>query len=332
MPDNREIDGGDKHISVSGQLLSQELRRVCLKYAPRQHAEAIVEKISEAEKLGVATHGLHYFLGAVLPLLQQGLVHDSHITVSGNFIHADCQGGVGFYNVLKGLQAAGRVAAKTGVAVITFKMPGKVGALRTYCREFTSAGQFIVLLKNTAPMLGLPETGGSFLGTNPLAVGLAGTDFIFDGSLSSVSTNTVRIKNKLNETFSWHPGFDRALRSTASPQAILDEGGGLLPFSCGPSWYKSFFLAVVVEALSALAGGRTGKRVKDARGRLYSKEGMAGMIVDKNAFPQYEHYLDEVQLLFNEILACGLTLPGSDKMTTDEISVIENDWEALGKL
>ena len=168
-----------------------------------------------------------------------------------------------------------------------------VWLLRTYCPELMKQGQLVLMMKNTAPIVGMQNIGEPFVGTNPICIGLPEANFIYDASTSTVATNKMRIYKKREKKFKNMIGINKNGNPTQNPEEILSEGY-LLPFSSGPFWFKSFFLGVAIELMSSLAGGKTGKRIGEHRGkRLYSKEGMIAILIDKKAFPEYENYLKE---------------------------------------
>ena len=150
------------------------------------------------------------------------------------------------------------------------KNPGKVGARRVYCPEIIKKNQLIILLKNTAPTQGTKKTKKAIIGTNPLAIGIPGTKFIYDSSTSTVATNAIRLKNKYNENFSYGVGFNENLNLTKKSKDLLKKGSYLNTFANENFWFKSFYLGVAIELIGALCGGNTSYRVGESKGsRLY---------------------------------------------------------------
>ena len=183
-----------------------------------------------------------------------------------------------------------RYSKKKGLFDVHSKNPGKVGALRVYCPEIIKKDQLIVLLKNTAPTQGTKKTKKAIIGTNPV-IGIPGSKFIYDSSTSTVATNSIRLKNKYNENFNFNVGYDRNLNSTKKTNILLKRESYLNTFANENFWFKSFYLGVVIELIGALCGGNTSYRVGESKGsRLYSKEGMLGIIIDKSVFPSYQKY------------------------------------------
>ena len=105
-----------------------------------EQAQLIADKVILAERMGVPTHGLHYFLGALLPHLKSGRVNDEPIHAMGSIVLSNGTGGVGFWQLKRCLDTASDLAKQAGIALCVMKMPGKVGALRVFCKELMELG------------------------------------------------------------------------------------------------------------------------------------------------------------------------------------------------
>ena len=90
--------------------------------------------IVKSEKMGVSSHGLHYFIHSVYPLLKQGY-EEFKVEQKGSMIYSYGSGGVGFKNLVDCLQLASIQSKNAGISLLSIKNPGKVGALRVYCSE-----------------------------------------------------------------------------------------------------------------------------------------------------------------------------------------------------
>jgi hypothetical protein len=89
-------------------------------------------------------------------------------------------------------------------------------------------------------------------------------------------------------------------------------------------------LGVAIEAMAALAGGRTGSRVGEHTGqRLFSREGMLALLVDRDALPDYADYLEEVGHMLKELDQAGLRVPGRIDPSISEVNVFADDWQQL---
>lgn len=321
-----------QHRYIQAEELHRQVRTVCRRKVSATDAELIARMIVQSEQMGVASHGLHYFVHTIYPLVHKGMICQSTVTTCGNVLQSEGSGGVGYRNTVDCLKKARALARRQGSAIVTFKNPGKVGALRVYCRPLTEAGQLIILLKNTAPTVGLRDIPVPLIGTNPLCIGLPDTPFIYDSSISTVATNKVRVAKKGRTEFDEVIGVNKNGKLTRKPRPILKKEGYLLPFSYNGYAYKGFYLGVVIECLAAMAGGKTGSRVGKNKGkRLYSDEGMLAIIIDKKAFPNYDNYQREMPLLFKELKRYKLRLPGT-YTACKRLSVLRRDYEELCRL
>ncbi len=186
------------------------------------------------------------------------------------------------------------------------------------------------MVKNTAPTQGLKKIKKALIGTNPLAIGIPGTNFIYDASTSTVATNAIRLKNKYNEKFNEIVGLDNQINITKDPKKLLMNGAFLNTFASGPFWFKSFYLGVAIECIGALCGGKTSYRVGEHKGsRLFSKEGMLVIIIDRKVFPNYRSYLKEINIFLNELKKLKLKIPGSFKEKKKYLSLFKEDYDKL---
>jgi LDH2 family malate/lactate/ureidoglycolate dehydrogenase len=319
--------------SVAYHVLRERVKAVAGRHVDAEHAAFLADKVVLAERMGVPTHGLHYFLHSLLPHLSEGRINDAPIEVGGSVVTSVGVGGVGFLHLHRCLDRASQVAAEQGIALVVLKMPGKVGALRVFCRELMDRGQLVLMVKNTARTVGTPDTAEPIFGTNPLCIGLPETRFIYDSTMSTVATNKIRLLKKTGGRFTATIGVDRDMQATDDPTAMLAGGGFLLPFSFGPYWFKSFFLGIAIEALAALAGGSTSRRTGEHTGtRLHSREGMIAIVADARAFPDYAAYREEVGLLIAELEERGLKIPGDYDEAATHVRVLATDWQALERL
>ena len=301
------------------KILYDTIYQVCNRYIDDYQSTVVAELIVKAEMMGVSSHGLHYFLHSVLPLIKKGKTENIQIEQEGNLIHGNGCNSIGLVSAHVMIGAASKLAKKKGISIILLKNPGKVGALRLYCSDVTSQGQLIMMMKNTAPTMG---TTKRFVGTNPLCIGIPDTPFVYDSSMATVATNKIRLQKKRGTDFDVVVGEDDVGRPTKNPEILLKEGH-VYPFSKGDFWYKSFYLGVAIELMCAFAGGKTRNRVGDSRGnRLESKEGMIVFIVDKKVCQDYDAYLMEINQVLCEMTENNLKIPGT---------IFKSDLEILGQ-
>lgn len=320
----------DKGEWVAFTDLQTRIEASARRFVDAEHAAFLAEKLVLAERMGVPTHGLHYYLHSILPHLRDGRINDARIVVRGNVVLSSGTGGVGFLHLRDCLDRASALASEDGIALAVLKMPGKVGALRVFCQDLMDRNQMVVMAKNTARTVGTPHMAEPIFGTNPLCIGLPQTRFIYDSTMSTVATNKIRYLKKLGQTFDASIGVDSGMRMTADPNEMMAGGGFLLPFSFGSYWFKSFFLGIAIEAMAALAGGSTGRRTGEHTGtRLHSREGMIAIVMDSTAFPDYAAYRSEVATLLSELQEGGLRIPGDYDRTATGRRVLSTDWNEL---
>ena len=311
--------------------LEAKLLDITKQYLNPDDSALLVKLIMRTEKMNVPTHGLHYFVHSIYPHLANRS-DNFQIKIRNNIIQSNGVGGIGFINLYNCLKVASEKSEKYGLSMLLVKNPGKVGALRAYAVDLINDGKLLFLTKNTASTQSY-KPGQQFLGTNPICFGLPDSQFIYDSSTSTTCTNGMRLMKKQNNNFDLNVGWDESGLLTDSPDVLLSEGSTLSTFSMNNFWYKSFFLALVVEMLAGLAGGKTGDRVGDKKGkRLYSEEGLFGIIIDRNSFEHYDAYKKEIELLLKKIKKSGAHIPGNYDKNKNSLMVSIDDWEFINNI
>ena len=321
----------NKIIKVSSKILEKEIIKKSNKYTSLRFSKIIAKLIIRSEKMNILTHGLHYFVHSAEPHLANGLTKHK-ILQKKNYLYSvgENGGGLGIVNTYDCLNKASLIAKKTGVCVYSAKNPGKIGALRIYCPEIIKKNQLILLMKNTAPTQGLKKIKKAIIGTNPLSIGIPGSDFIYDSSTSTVATNAIRLKKKYSQKFKHVVGFDKNNYPTNDPNQLLENKAFLNTFADGQFWYKSFYLGMAIEFIGALCGGKTSYRVGKHKGkRLFSKEGLLAIIIDKKTFPNYRSYIKEIKLFLKDIKKSGLRIPGTYNDKQKYLYVLKADYNKL---
>lgn len=319
-----------KYLNISTSKLEKIIFKKSKEFLDDASSKILAKLIVRAERMKILTHGIHYFVHSVKPLLNQKKFFFKNKIIK-NFIYTESlsDGAVGIINTFKCLKKASEIAKKKGFSMLIAKNPGKVGALRVYCPEIIKKDQLIILLKNTAPTQGTKKTKKAVIGTNPLAIGIPGSKFIYDSSTSTVATNSIRLKNKYNENFDFGVGFNKNLDLTKKSKTLLKKGSYLNTFANENFWFKSFYLGVAIELIGALCGGNTSHRVGESKGsRLYSQEGMLGIIIDKSVFPSFRKYKNEMKLLVQELKKMNLRIPGKI-IEKKNITVFKSDLEKI---
>jgi len=64
--------------------------------------------------------------------------------------------------------------------------------------------------------------------------------------------------------------------------------------------------------------------------RLYSQEGMLGIIIDKSVFPSYQKYKKQMKFLIKELKEMNLRIPGRF-IEKKNITVFKEDLEKILK-
>jgi len=312
-------------VDVKPSILKEKVFKICDKYLKEKDSDRLSEFIIEAEECDIKSHGIHYFLHSLYPHIKDGNMNKFEKIKRCSY---EGSGGVGILALEKLLEDMTKMSERDGSTLFFVKTPGKIGALRQYCERVTEKGNVLVFMKNTASTMGIKETKKPVLGTNPICIGFPESEFIYDCCTSVMATNKLRYAGKIDKNFD-HDIGGVGSESTTHPNEILSEGGYLHPFSQNHYWYKSFFLGLVVELFSSMAGGKTSERVGPKKGRrLHSKEGLFGFLINKRAIPHFDNYKKEMELLFEELEEYKIRIPGKRKKK-DTIEMFKEDYDEL---
>lgn len=227
-------------------------------------AGILAEALTEAELQGAATHGLlqaPIYLKRVLAgtISRSGAVRAVHRSQAVTVL----DGGL-----VLGHAAAAEVMADLvdrtrhfGVAVSAVHTATHFGVAGRHARQAAAAGLVGVVLCNTRPMLPAPGGRTAVIGNNPIAIAVpcAGREpVVLDMALSATSMGSVRLAAATGQSLPAGVALDAAGEPTLDPVKAIS---GLLLPAAGA---KGFGLALMIDFLCALSGGKAGQEVRSA--------------------------------------------------------------------
>lgn len=243
------------------ELDRSQLRAVCERAcrgagATPPQAELLAEATVEAELRGRRPVGVSHLLDYL------GGFHDGRITTdvapsveqpTPVVVRVDCHGGLAQHGFDVAAEALVGAADTYGLAVLAVESCFTVGELDHYTRRLNAAGLIGLTCANSPALMSVAGARSPVLGTNPLSFGVPlpdGRRLTVDQASSA--TAWVSVRDAANRGAQIPLGW--AVGPDGSPTTSADEGlaGALLPFG----GYKGGNIALMVEVLATLAGGR----------------------------------------------------------------------------
>lgn len=244
----------------------QALQRVGV---PPRHAETQLSLLLEAELSGVPSHGL-LRLPRIVERIANGVTDPLACGTghwqAGAFWQVDGAQGLGPVVAVEALDTICGKAAETGVAIAAVRNCDHLGMLAWYARHVAEQGKILIALTISEALVHPWGGRQALLGTNPIAIGIPGSDapFVFDMATSRVSMGKIHdhAGRGLPIPLDW--ALDAQGNPTADPNAA--KSGAIAPFGGA----KGYGLGLAFELLVAsLAGSAIGR---DVKGTLDSTE------------------------------------------------------------
>lgn len=227
----------------------------------------------------------------------------------------DAQGCVGHVATRHATEAAIKIAAAEGMALVGIRNNSHCGALGYYVDMALDAGVACLMCANTDKAV-VPFGGRvPFFGTNPLAFGLPGqTDSILlDMATSEVSLGKVLYAKELGQEIPATWTVDESGQATTDP----NQAAALVPFGAG---YKGYGINLMVEALTGvMIGGIFGPHLTKMYGDLDSYRDLANfiLVVDPTVFDAEAAFRERTQQMIDQLRALpaaadteGVRVPG----------------------
>ncbi len=223
-------------------------------------------------------------------------------------------------------------ARRTGVAYVGVRNSNHFGAAGYYATMAARAGFFGLAMANDAPSVAAPGSRGPVTGTNPLAYAIPAGDrdpIVLDIAMSTVAGGKVYAAKQLGKPIPADWIVDRRGRPTTEA-ALYPHEAALAPMS----GHKGYGLALMIEALSALA---TGAAVTAGVGGWMfgdpsapTNHGAAFLAMDVSAMIGADAFAARVGALIDEIHAAPtaegtdrLLVPGEREWATRRIALAE---------
>lgn len=271
-------------------------------------AARIADALCDAEKCGVATHGLlrvPWYLdalgaGTVAPYRQLPPIADNEAVAV-----LDGGGAYGYQPMWEATEAAAEKARRFGVGLALVRRCSEFGRAAYYVRELARQGLIGVACQNTTPQIAAPGTETVVVGNSPLAFAAPGEHGAsFDGAFTPRSGGELLRRRLLGLPLPLEWGYrDSDGEPTTDPEAAFSTAqqaaGGI----------KGFGVALLVETLAgALSGSEHGPVPAPGAPTV----GAMVLAIDPGAAAvQPEEFDAGNRTMHDAVIAAGGTWPGS---------------------
>lgn len=232
-------------------------------------ADTVAESLVEADRLGLASHGVmltdmyvnRLKAGSVSTEREPAVISDRGVTMV-----LDGRNAFGVLTADNAMQKAVAKARAYGAGIVAVRHAFHFGAARRFTEAAAAAGCVGIALCNTRPLMPAPGGAERIVGNNPLSIAFPTADaipFVLDMATSEAAMGKIRMaaKNGAAIPESW------AVKADGSPTTDpLEAIEGMLLPTAGP---KGFGLALMIDLLcGVLSGGAFGPDVKPLYGDM----------------------------------------------------------------
>ncbi len=229
----------------------------------RQDAQETVNHLIRSEQAGKLDHGLvrvEYLLASGKFGPYGGRAAPQPHLVAPGHLHVDGTGHLGYPVMQRLSKDACKIARKDGHCIASTKSVYPTGALGDWARSCANEGVATVLVASSPATVAAPGGLEPVVGTNPICVGIPASPhpFVADCAMSSMTHGQLLLHQKSGKPLPLHGAVGGDGRPASDPRDV-DPSSGKGAFLSEGGSHKTFALAMAVELLVALGGGRPGQ-------------------------------------------------------------------------
>ena len=217
--------------------------------------DVTAEALVSTDTLGVFTHGTKLLIGYLKKLQGGGYPVTSTPRIEREgpaWAVVDGQAGLGQVGSIFAVRAAIQKAKQFGVAFVTLRNTGHIGAAGHYALQAAKAGCLAMVTGNDMPSVAAPGSTKAVLGSNPLAYAIPTGDdpILLDMATAAVAGGKVYA--------AWQRGEPIPATWLIGPDGLPTTDGSLYPHHAAlapMAGHKGYGLGLWCEVLSALIPG-----------------------------------------------------------------------------
>lgn len=275
---------------------------------PVEQADIIADTVVYAHIHGKETHGITR-LPIYVRKIKEGLMKaDTNPVIKMEtpvVCVLDAQDGFGQIAAYEGMKRCIENAGKFGIGACGVCNSNNFGVAAYFAEMAVKRGMVGMVASASAPAIA--PTGGKkpLFGTNPICIGFpvrkGKAPIILDMAASEAARGKIRLAQKNEEKIPFGWALDEDGRPTNDPAEAL--AGTMVPIG----GYKGYGIALAVDILCGLlTGSAFGGEIKPLNDPdAPSRQGHVMMAIDISKLMPYESYLGRVDVLAENIYACG---------------------------
>ena len=291
---------------------------------PEADADLVAEVLASADLRGIRSHGVAR-MSFFLVRLQKGTIKTrpdlrfNRGSDTTGLLQAD--NAIGIVAAARAMAEAMAMAGRFGSGFVAVSDSSHFGYAGYWARRAMSEGFIGISMSNSGRRVAPTFSDESVLGTNPLAVTIAGgpgeSDFFLDMATSAVAVG--KVETALREGREIPRGWvaDAGARPILDDDGVLSYDAPLLPLGGEgdeTGGHKGFGLSLMVELLcGAVPGGRLADRIAGASGDFASAMGHFMGAIKIAGFRPLDQVQADMAETFDLIRKSGLA-PGHDRI------------------
>ena len=225
--------------------------------ASAEHADAVADVVTRAERDGSHSHGLFRIPGYVASLRSGKVNGDANPKMSApSPVVLHCDGDLGYAPLAhrRSLDALAKAAKENGVATLSITRTHHFAALWPETEALGQQGLVAIACVSYMPSVAPFGATEALYGTNPLSFAWprpASPPLVFDMATAAMAMGDVQIAARDGHSVPAGTGLDANGELTTDPKEIIK--GVLLPFG----GYKGSHIAMMIELLAGPLVGET---------------------------------------------------------------------------
>lgn len=280
----------------------------------KDDAHTVADSLVQADLRGVHSHGVMRLPGYVVAL-KSGKIHARPnirvVQESGSQAVMDGDGGMGQVAASSANRLAMDLCKDHGIGTVALRNSNHCGAMAYYAIQGTARHMLGIATTNAG--INMPPTGGrvKLVGNNPVAIAVPTRrewPMVLDMATSVAAGGKLDVMAAKGEPIPLGWALDSEGRPTTDP--VAGRLGALLPVG-GP---KGYGLAIMLDVLSGvLSGGRFGAGLGGPGSSQFF------LMLDVTRFQTFELFLDSMDALIDQLLACPPAVDGERVYVPGEI-------------
>lgn len=271
----------------------------------KEQSEIVATVCLDADLKGFSSHGIGRF-SQYIKSVQNGFIKtegdieivketESIGVINGNSIF-------GHVVAYKAMELAIKKAKKTGIGAVGTHNGNHFGATGFYSDLAIKNGLIGIAIANTEPAIAPLGGKKALIGTNPIAIGIPGSEYIATDMATSASARGKLLEAKRKgEKIPPNVALDSDGKPTTDPEEALK--GSILSFGA----HKGYGLAFMIELLTGpLVGACYGTGVTGtANPEMDCTKGDLFVAIDPDAFVGKEYFKEHVDNFIKEVRDAG---------------------------